>query len=343
MRVVDLRRRCRRRAPCGAPRRAWPGGGHRGRGGRAWRPARGDEPARDHAVDRRGAHLRADPRDRPARDTGPPGRRPGHAEILGPARSRATAADIDRTRDHRHLRDERDSVVVSLPAQGRRRAAPRSVTPRPRGRARTRGRARARRRLHDQFGQRHRRARRDPQLPRHQEPLHARRARRHDLAPVADDLAGLRARRHPDPAHRDDPRRHLGQAGAEPQHQPDLRPDRRADRRARPSPGALRAGQGADARGAGRLRRARHPHRPRSRARVWRATELDAQVVDAAGFRARSPARDRRPVDRGAGVRPRRGDRDTASRRDHRAGHREGAADGPLPAGGLVSGIALPR
>ena len=49
-------------------------------------------------------------------------------------------------------------------------------------------------------------------------------------------------------------------------------------------------------------------------------------------FERRSPTRDRRPVDRGAGVRPRRGDRDAAARRDHRAGHREGAADGPLPA-----------
>ena len=46
-----------------------------------------------------------------------------------------------------------------------------------------------------------------------------------------------------------------------------------------------------DARGAGRMRRARRlPHRPRSRARVWRATEqATQQVVDAAGFRARSP------------------------------------------------------
>jgi len=35
-----------------------------------------------------------------------------------------------------------------------------------------------------------------------------------DLAPIADDLVGLRARRHPDPADRDDPRRHLGEAGA---------------------------------------------------------------------------------------------------------------------------------
>ncbi len=71
--------------------------------------------------------------------------------------------------------------------------------------------------------------------------------------------------------------------------------------------------------------------------------ELAAQVVDAAGFRARSPTRDRRPVDRGAGVRPRRGDRDTESRRDHRAGHREGAAAGSLPAGGLVRAYGLLR
>src|SRR5262249_5444121 len=72
----------------------------------------------------------------------------------------------------------------------------------------------------------------------------------------------------------------------------------------------------------------------------WCGTELDAQDFNAAGFRARSSARDRWPVDVGAGVRPRRGDRDAASRRDHRAGHREGAPDGPLPAGGLVSYIA---
>ena len=52
----------------------------------------------------------------------------------------------------------------------------------------------------------------------------------------------------------------------------------------------------------------------------------DAQILDAAGFRGRPAARDRRSPDLGAGLRPRRRRADPAGRRDHRAGDRKGAA-----------------
>src|SRR4029450_8261272 len=116
------------------------------------------------------------------------------------------------------------------------------------------------------------------------------RARWNALAPVADDLAGLRASRHHGTDDHDDPRGHLGQAAAQPQPEPDLRFDWRADCRARPSPGALRARQRTDARGASRVLRVWYPYRSRSGARLWCAADLAAR-------RYRTPPGPKHPTD----------------------------------------------
>ena len=111
-----------------------------------------------------------------------PAAAPGIAPLIGPDTS-------DR------LRDERHPLVVSLSLPRERRAAPRSVAARSGGRARAHDRPRTGHRLHDQLGQRGRRAGRHPQFAGNPQPIHPGRARRHDLAADRGDLGGLRARR----------------------------------------------------------------------------------------------------------------------------------------------------